>query len=106
MLVHPHFDPVAIAIGPLAIRWYGIMYLIAFGLFFFLGRYRARLDAWRGVSYQLIDDLLFYGVLGVVLGGRLGLHPVLQGRPLPRSSAWKSWRYGRAACRSMAASLA
>jgi phosphatidylglycerol:prolipoprotein diacylglycerol transferase len=72
MLVHPHFDPVAIAIGPLAIRWYGIMYLIAFGLFFFLGRYRARLDAWRGVSYQLIDDLLFYGVLGVVLGGRLG----------------------------------
>ena len=72
MLVHPHFDPVAIAIGPLAIRWYGLMYLIAFGLFFFLGRYRSRLDAWRGVSYQLIDDLLFYGVLGVVLGGRLG----------------------------------
>jgi phosphatidylglycerol:prolipoprotein diacylglycerol transferase len=72
MLVHPHFDPVAIAIGPLAIRWYGIMYLIAFGLFFFLGRYRSRLDAWRGVSYQLIDDLLFYGVLGVVLGGRFG----------------------------------
>ena len=72
MLVHPNFDPVAVALGPVAIRWYGIMYLIAFGLFFFLGRYRARLDAWRGVSYQLIDDLLFYGVLGVVLGGRFG----------------------------------
>jgi phosphatidylglycerol:prolipoprotein diacylglycerol transferase len=72
MLVHPNFNPVAISIGPLAIRWYGIMYLIGFGLFFFLGRYRARHDAWRGVSYELIDDMLFFGVLGVVLGGRLG----------------------------------
>ena len=72
MLVHPQFDPVALSLGPIAIRWYGLMYLMAFGLFFFLGRYRARRDAWRGVSYALIDDLLFFGVLGVVLGGRLG----------------------------------
>jgi len=72
MLIHPDFDPIAIAIGPLAIRWYGLMYLIAFGLFFFLGRYRARNNAWRGVDYALIDDLLFLGVLGVILGGRLG----------------------------------
>jgi len=72
MLIHPQFDPVAIRLGPIAIRWYGLMYLIAFGLFFFLGRYRARRDPWRGVSFELIDDLLFYGVLGVVLGGRLG----------------------------------
>lgn len=72
MLVHPQFDPVAFSIGPVAIRWYGIMYLIAFGLFFWLGRLRARRDAWRGVNYALIDDLLFFGVLGVVLGGRLG----------------------------------
>ena len=72
MLVHPQIDPIAISIGPLAIRWYGLMYLIAFGLFFFLGRYRARRDAWRGVSDTLIDDLLFWGVLGVVLGGRFG----------------------------------
>lgn len=72
MLIHPQFDPVAISLGPLAIRWYGLMYLAAFALFFFLGRYRARRDAWRGASYALIDDLLFYGVLGVVIGGRLG----------------------------------
>lgn len=72
MLIHPQFDPIAISLGPIAIRWYGLMYLVAFGLFFFLGRYRARRDAWRGVSYALIDDLLFFGVLGVVLGGRLG----------------------------------
>lgn len=72
MLVHPNFDPVAFAIGPLAVRWYGLMYLIGFALFFFLGRHRARRDPWRGVSHGLIDDLLFWGVLGVVLGGRLG----------------------------------
>ncbi|MBI4292307.1 MAG: prolipoprotein diacylglyceryl transferase [Betaproteobacteria bacterium] len=72
MLIHPQFDPVAISIGPIAIRWYGLMYLAAFALFFLLGRYRARRDAWRGISYALIDDLLFYGVLGVVIGGRLG----------------------------------
>jgi phosphatidylglycerol:prolipoprotein diacylglycerol transferase len=72
MVIHPQFDPVAISLGPIAIRWYGIMYLAAFALFFLLGRYRARRDAWRGASYTLIDDLLFYGVLGVVIGGRLG----------------------------------
>jgi len=72
MLIHPQIDPIAIAIGPLAVRWYGLMYLIAFGLFFFLGRYRASRNPWRGATEALIDDLLFWGVLGVVLGGRLG----------------------------------
>jgi phosphatidylglycerol:prolipoprotein diacylglycerol transferase len=48
------------------------MYLIGFGAFFFLGRMRARRDAWRGINEALIDDLLFFGVLGVILGGRLG----------------------------------
>jgi phosphatidylglycerol---prolipoprotein diacylglyceryl transferase len=72
MLIHPRIDPVAVSLGPIAIRWYGLMYLVAFGLFFFLARYRATRDDWRGVSHALIDDLLFFGVLGVVLGGRLG----------------------------------
>jgi phosphatidylglycerol:prolipoprotein diacylglycerol transferase len=72
MLIHPQIDPVAFSLGPLAVRWYGLMYLIGFALFFFLGRYRARRHSWRGVSYTVIDDLLFWGVLGVVLGGRLG----------------------------------
>jgi phosphatidylglycerol:prolipoprotein diacylglycerol transferase len=70
-LVHPQFDPVAFSIGPLAVRWYGLMYLLAFIGFLLLGRLRAK-DAWRGVSRQDVDDLLFYGVLGVILGGRLG----------------------------------
>lgn len=71
MLVHPQFDPVAFSLGPLAVRWYGLMYLVGFALFWGLGRLRAR-DAWRGMSRQDVEDLLFFGVLGVIIGGRLG----------------------------------
>ena len=72
MLIHPQFDPVAISLGPLAIRWYGLMYLVGFVLFIALGRLRARRFPELGFTAQSLDDLLFYGVLGVVLGGRLG----------------------------------
>ncbi len=72
MLVHPEFDPIAISLGPIAIRWYGLMYLIAFMLFMVLGRLRARRQVLAGWIPRDIDDLLFYGVLGVILGGRLG----------------------------------
>ncbi|MBK8338231.1 MAG: prolipoprotein diacylglyceryl transferase [Sterolibacteriaceae bacterium] len=72
MLVHPEFDPIAISLGPIAIRWYGLMYLIAFMLFMALGRVRARRNVLSGWIPRDIDDLLFYGVLGVILGGRLG----------------------------------
>ncbi len=94
MLIHPYIDPIAIAIGPIAVRWYGLMYLIAFGLFFFLGRYRARRDSWRGSSEALIDDLLFWGVLGVILGGRLGYvlfyKPMYYlGNPLEALAIWQ-----------------
>lgn len=72
MLVHPQFDPVALQLGPLAIHWYGLMYLAGFMVFLWLGRKRvARLGDTR-LDNKLLDDLLFYGVLGVVLGGRLG----------------------------------
>jgi phosphatidylglycerol:prolipoprotein diacylglycerol transferase len=71
MLVHPQFDPVAFRIGPLAVRWYGLMYLVGFLIFSWLGRLRAR-QAWRGITVQDVDDLLFWGVFGVILGGRLG----------------------------------
>ncbi|MBC7779196.1 MAG: prolipoprotein diacylglyceryl transferase [Proteobacteria bacterium] len=72
MLVHPNFDPIALQIGPLAIRWYGLMYLVAFGLFLLFGKRRAKREPRWGISTSQVDDLLFYGVLGVVLGGRLG----------------------------------
>ena len=72
MLIHPQFDPVAVSLGPLAVRWYGLMYLIGFVAFVVLGRRRAAQFPERGYSAQSLDDLLFYGVLGVVIGGRLG----------------------------------
>ncbi|MDP4607569.1 MAG: prolipoprotein diacylglyceryl transferase [Burkholderiaceae bacterium] len=78
MLIHPHIDPVAIAIGPLAVHWYGLTYLLAFGLFVLLGRARlahqpfsAGADG-RDWLKSDIEDILFLGVLGVVLGGRVG----------------------------------
>ena len=71
MLVHPDFDPVAVHLGPIAIRWYGLMYLVGFGIAFWLGRLRiARANS--RVTYAILDDLLFFVVLGVVFGGRLG----------------------------------
>jgi len=72
MLVHPQFDPVALAIGPLKIHWYGLMYLLGFLLFIILGRYRIRQKPEAGFTREMLDDALFFGVLGVVLGGRLG----------------------------------
>ena len=75
MLIHPQFDPIAISLGPLAVRWYGLMYLIAFVGFFVLGRMRLRDPAHAqasGLDPRALEDLLFHGVIGVVLGGRLG----------------------------------
>jgi phosphatidylglycerol:prolipoprotein diacylglycerol transferase len=72
MLIHPNFDPIALQLGPVAIRWYGLMYLTAFALVIFLGRMRIRNQPWLSISSSDLDDMLFYGVLGVVLGGRLG----------------------------------
>jgi len=72
MLIHPQFDPVALQLGPLAIHWYGLMYLAGFLTFLWLGRRRiATLDNPQ-INNKLLDDLLFYGVLGVILGGRFG----------------------------------
>jgi phosphatidylglycerol:prolipoprotein diacylglycerol transferase len=71
MLLHPQFDPVALSIGPLSIRWYGLMYLAAFVQFIWLGR--MRIKAHPGfITAEQLDDLLFYGMLGVIIGGRLG----------------------------------
>ena len=72
MLIHPQFDPIALQVGPLAVRWYGLMYLAGFVAFLWLGRRRTTAQPWHGMVAADIDDLLFYGVLGVVFGGRLG----------------------------------
>ena len=73
MLVHPQFDPVALKLfGPLAIRWYGLTYLIGFALIWMVGRYAVKTRPHAQVSAAQFDDLLFYGILGVIVGGRLG----------------------------------
>ena len=72
MLVYPQLDPIAIKLGPLAVHWYGLMYLLAFASFLVLGNLRTRRRPELGFSSQDIDDMLFYGVFGVILGGRLG----------------------------------
>ncbi|TMG75073.1 MAG: prolipoprotein diacylglyceryl transferase, partial [Betaproteobacteria bacterium] len=69
MLVHPNFDPVAISLGPVAIRWYGITYLVAFATSYWLGRLRITRATAERVTVPTLDDLLFFCVLGVVLGG-------------------------------------
>jgi phosphatidylglycerol:prolipoprotein diacylglycerol transferase len=73
-LIHPQFDPVAFHVFGWPIHWYGLTYLAAFGLFLWLANLQARKpwNAQRGWTRQGVDDLLFFGVLGVVLGGRMG----------------------------------
>jgi phosphatidylglycerol:prolipoprotein diacylglycerol transferase len=74
MLVHPQFDPVALSLGPVQVHWYGLTYLVAFGLFYLLAARRVGQPAFAqaGWSRRDVEDLLFWGVLGVILGGRLG----------------------------------
>jgi phosphatidylglycerol---prolipoprotein diacylglyceryl transferase len=72
MLIYPQIDPVMLQLGPVAVHWYGMMYLLAFAAFVLLGRRRAARHPAMGWDAQQIDDLLFYGVLGVIVGGRLG----------------------------------
>jgi phosphatidylglycerol---prolipoprotein diacylglyceryl transferase len=80
MLIHPQIDPVALQLGPLAIHWYGLTYLAAFGLFMLLGLRRlghppyVRMLGNRAGEWQRrdVEDILFLGVMGVVIGGRIG----------------------------------
>ncbi len=71
-MVHPQFDPIAFSIGPLSIHWYGIMYLLGFLAGQYLGIWRAGRDAWRNFTPDEVKDLLFYIVVGIILGGRIG----------------------------------
>ena len=72
MLTHPQFDPVIFSLGPLAVRWYGLMYVIGFVAFIALGKRRVRQGLGNGLTLKDVDDMLLYGVLGVILGGRIG----------------------------------
>ena len=72
MIVLHQIDPIAFQLGPVQVHWYGIMYLLGFAAAWWLGRLRVRAGRLPGVNEQAYGDLLFYAMLGVVLGGRLG----------------------------------
>ncbi|MEO8859628.1 MAG: prolipoprotein diacylglyceryl transferase, partial [Burkholderiaceae bacterium] len=78
MLMQPQIDPVAIHIGPLAVHWYGITYLVGFALFMWLGWRRLHHEPYASMrgptawTRKDVEDVLFMGVVGTVLGGRLG----------------------------------
>lgn len=71
MIAYPHINPVAVSLGPLQIRWYGLMYLFGLSSAWLLGRHRAKRPG-SGWTLLQVDDLITYAVFGVVIGGRLG----------------------------------
>ena len=74
MLIYPDINPIALQLGPVAIHWYGLTYLAAFGLFMYLAILRLQHQPFVRSDWnkQDVEDILFLGVLGVVLGGRIG----------------------------------
>lgn len=78
MLIHPQFDPIALQLGPIGVHWYGLSYLAAFGLAMWAGLRRLRHEPYATTAKphpwvaRDLEDLMFFGVLGVILGGRIG----------------------------------
>jgi phosphatidylglycerol:prolipoprotein diacylglycerol transferase len=70
-MLAPNIDPVAISLGPIKIHWYGLMYVIGFLALWFLASRRAKRPD-SGWTVEQVSDFVFYGALGVILGGRLG----------------------------------
>ena len=90
-MIYPTIDPVALSLGPIQIHWYGLMYLLGFSGAWWLGRLRAERFGWTTVE---VEDLLFYGAIGVIVGGRLGYSlfydlPALIDNPLNLFKVWQ-----------------
>jgi phosphatidylglycerol---prolipoprotein diacylglyceryl transferase len=93
MIVYPHINPVAVRLGPLSVHWYGIMYLVGFAAAWWLARRRAAQpnSSWRAID---VDDYIFYAMLGVIVGGRIGYVlfyglPLWRGDPLYPLKIWE-----------------
>jgi phosphatidylglycerol:prolipoprotein diacylglycerol transferase len=71
LLTYPDIDPIAVSLGPLKVHWYGIMYLIGFAAAWWLGKRRAARPG-SPLTPEQVADMIFYGALGVVVGGRAG----------------------------------
>ncbi len=90
-MIYPTIDPVAVSLGPLQIHWYGLMYLFGFVGAWWLGRVRAARYDWTA---EQVEDLLFYGAIGVIVGGRVGYalfydFPSLVENPLNLFKVWQ-----------------
>lgn len=71
MLTYPQIDPIALDLGKVQVHWYGLMYLIGFAGTWIIGKQKAQ-QAGSPVTPEAVEDLVYYGALGVVLGGRIG----------------------------------
>lgn len=71
MLTAPSIDPVALQLGPVQVHWYGLMYVIGFVALWWLATRRAKQPG-SGWTAEQVSDIVFYGALGVILGGRIG----------------------------------
>ncbi len=71
MLSYPHIDPIVITLGLVKVHWYGLMYLLGFAAVWILGQKRAK-QPWSPIKPEAIEDLVTYGAMGVILGGRIG----------------------------------
>jgi phosphatidylglycerol---prolipoprotein diacylglyceryl transferase len=93
MLIHPNINPILLSVGPLKIHWYGIMYLMAFGIAWLLGQWRAKNTQGQWTK-EGVGDLIFYCVIGVIVGGRLGYMifyalPDLMSNPFDLLKVWQ-----------------
>ncbi|MFZ5594698.1 MAG: prolipoprotein diacylglyceryl transferase [Pseudomonadota bacterium] len=93
MLTYPNIDPIALDLGPIKVHWYGLMYLVGFAAAWWLGRLRASRPGslWNA---EQVSDMVFYGALGAVLGGRIGYIlfydlPVYLHEPLKMLKIWE-----------------
>ncbi len=95
MLTYPHINPIALELGPLRIHWYGIMYLVAFAVAWYLARRRAA-QAGSTWTARDVDDFIFYAMLGTIVGGRVG-YVLFYGEAMWRADLWyplKLWQGG------------
>ena len=95
MLPYPEIDPVAVSLGPLKIHWYGLTYLAGLAFAWWLAVRRSK-RSWSPLQREQVDDMIFYGALGVVLGGRLGYALFYGGERLAQDPGWllRVWQGG------------
>ncbi len=95
MLPYPEIDPVAIALGPVKVHWYGLTYLAALGFAWWLAARRSQRPG-AALQREQVDDLIFFGALGVVLGGRIGYALFYGADKLAQDPAWllRVWQGG------------